>query len=644
MNIFILCAGKGSRFESIYPKPLNLINGKPMIYYTIKSLNLQLVNNYNLYMIYNKKLEECNFQEILINMFPKINFNFILIDYFTRGASESAYIGIKNVYNKINDNNIIIIDNDTIYPDETYEYLNKVYNNNFIFTNFNIEKDELYSYVDINSDNHIINIKEKHKISDLICIGCYGFKNKQIFCDIFETILNENQKINNEFYMSLIYDYLLKNKSVIENITINKTTSLGTPRQLINNKIPNLEKLRYVFDLDNTLVTYPTINKDYTSVKPINKMINLLKKLKNDGHTIIIYTARRMATHHYNIGAVIKDIAKITLETLDKFNIPYDELIFGKPLGDIYIDDRAYNPYDERIYKLIGEYQLINDDIDNKIVNNKYNDIKCIDDRIIKRVDKNIGQGEIYFYENLNLLGECKKHFVKYYGYILGDELEIHIEKINGIPISYLYINQTFSIKLFEKLLNSIKEIHSISDKNQLNIDEYKNNYLLKIQKRFENKEIYNFEDADLLYKTLINKLNDYFNRIEKNIVSIIHGDFWFSNILISYKDEYKFIDMKGLINNSKSISGDKIYDYAKILQSLIGFDSILYDKEINNEYNKIFIDYLKEWLKINDPNIIFNDVQNICALLIFGSFHAYENMENQKKNNIIMLIRNLIN
>ena len=46
MNIFILCAGKGTRFESIYPKPLNLINGKPMIYHTIKSLNLEKVQDY----------------------------------------------------------------------------------------------------------------------------------------------------------------------------------------------------------------------------------------------------------------------------------------------------------------------------------------------------------------------------------------------------------------------------------------------------------------------------------------------------------------------------------------------------------------------------------------------------------------------
>ena len=161
MNIFILCAGKGTRFDSIYPKPLNLINGKPMIYHTIKSLNLEKVNNYNLYVIYNKKLEGCNFKEILINMFPTYKFNFILIDYFTRGASESAFIGLQCIYNELNNDNIIFIDNDTIYPDETYEYLNKKYDSNFIFTNFNNEKDPIYSYVLINNDDYIIEIKEK---------------------------------------------------------------------------------------------------------------------------------------------------------------------------------------------------------------------------------------------------------------------------------------------------------------------------------------------------------------------------------------------------------------------------------------------------------------------------------------------------
>jgi len=659
MNIFILCAGKGSRFDSIYPKPLNLIYGKPMIYHTIKSLNLHKVHEYNLYIIYNKRLESCNFKEILTNMFPHLVFNFILIDYFTRGASESAYIGLQTVFAELNNNNILFIDNDTIYPEETYIYLNKNYESNFIFTNFNNEKDPIYSYVSVNKDNYIENIKEKQKISDLICIGCYGFKNKDEFKNIFKLVLEKNQKSNNEFYMSLMYEFLLSTtytlKQDVLNITINKTISLGTPKQLIEDKdastqIITSNKLRYVFDLDNTLVTYPVIPKDYSTVKPIDKMINLVRKLKDDGHTIIIYTARRMQTHGHNIGSVIRDIGKITFATLDKFEIPYDELIFGKPLGDIYIDDRAYNPYDDRIYKLLGEYQLINDDIDNKLDNNKYNKIKCIDERIIKRVNKNIGRGELYFYENLKGIEDLeniKKLFVSYYGYNMSsvDSIDLNLEKINGIPVSYLYINKTYSLKLFKDLLGNLKKIHSIILDNLLNIDEYKLNYQIKLKKRFEDKLIYDFEEANQLYEVIKERLSEYLNdeKFKKNICSVIHGDFWFSNILLTYKDEYKFIDMKGLINDSEAISGDKTYDYAKLLQSLYGFDSILYDKEIDYKYNNVFIEYFKEWLLENDPDIDFINIATITATLIFGVFHAYTDLESNKKNKIVKIIKELL-
>ena len=124
--------------------------------------------------------------------------------------------------------------------------------------------------------------------------------------------------------------------------------------------------MRICFDLDNTLVTYPTIPNDYSSVKPIMKNINLLKNLKKDGHEIIIFTARRMLTHNHNVGKVMKDIALVTFETLNKFNIEYDEILFGKPIADIYIDDRAYNPYFNNI-EMFGIFNNNESFIPNKI-------------------------------------------------------------------------------------------------------------------------------------------------------------------------------------------------------------------------------------------------------------------------------------
>jgi thiamine kinase-like enzyme len=204
-------------------------------------------------------------------------------------------------------------------------------------------------------------------------------------------------------------------------------------------------------------------------------------------------------------------------------------------------------------------------------------------------------------------------------------------------------MNKTYSVKLFDELLNNINMFHEIKLNNKLDLDEYKSNYILKIKKRFENKQIYNFENADYLYEKIITRLNTYLNskNFEDNIVSVIHGDMWFSNILLTYRDEYKFIDMKGIIHKTKSISGDRLYDYAKILQSLVGFDAVLYDKEIDAAYNLIFVNHYKKWLQQQDVSP--RDVKTVCALLMFGVFHAYENMAEEKKLKIVKMIEILL-
>lgn len=128
---------------------------------------------------------------------------------------------------------------------------------------------------------------------------------------------------------------MIKNNNIFFNITISKKNyiCLGTLLQMkifINNNPVNnvnykkqIDNKRFCFDLDGTLVSYPIIKNDYTSVKPMIKTIEYLKYLKGMGHYIIIYTARRMKTHNGNIGLIIKDVKKITINTLEKYEIPY---------------------------------------------------------------------------------------------------------------------------------------------------------------------------------------------------------------------------------------------------------------------------------------------------------------------------------
>lgn len=99
--------------------------------------------------------------------------------------------------------------------------------------------------------------------------------------------------------------------------------------------------MRIVIDLDGTICPIRESNQSYSELVPLKNAVEKINELKSEGHYIIISTARNMATCESNVGKVLKNVGKITLEWLDKYNIPYDEIFFGKQNADVYIDDRA---------------------------------------------------------------------------------------------------------------------------------------------------------------------------------------------------------------------------------------------------------------------------------------------------------------
>src|SRR5688572_27025368 len=100
--------------------------------------------------------------------------------------------------------------------------------------------------------------------------------------------------------------------------------------------------LRIVIDLDGTICPIKSGNEQYEDLIPMEGAVEKMKQLKREGHYIIIQTARNMATQQGNLGKVMQNIGKITLDWLAKYDIPYDEIYFGKPNAHLYIDDRAF--------------------------------------------------------------------------------------------------------------------------------------------------------------------------------------------------------------------------------------------------------------------------------------------------------------
>ena len=96
-----------------------------------------------------------------------------------------------------------------------------------------------------------------------------------------------------------------------------------------------------IYDLDGTLCTKRKSGETYKDVQPIQSMVDQLNKFYDEGHTIIINTARNMATQNNDVGKVMQNIGELTLRWLREHNIRYHSIVFGKPYGMCYCDDRS---------------------------------------------------------------------------------------------------------------------------------------------------------------------------------------------------------------------------------------------------------------------------------------------------------------
>lgn len=99
--------------------------------------------------------------------------------------------------------------------------------------------------------------------------------------------------------------------------------------------------MRVAIDLDGTLCTLRQPGQSYADVEPLPGAADRLRQLRGAGHTVIILTARHMATCEGNVGRVMQRVGKITLDWLERHGFEYDEIHFGKPNAEVYIDDRA---------------------------------------------------------------------------------------------------------------------------------------------------------------------------------------------------------------------------------------------------------------------------------------------------------------
>lgn len=105
--------------------------------------------------------------------------------------------------------------------------------------------------------------------------------------------------------------------------------------------------ITFIFDVDGTLCPIKREEERYEDLVPYPQMLEKLRFYHSQGAKIIIFTSRNMNSYNGNLGMINAHTAKTLLEWLERWDIPYDELFYGKPWPGhkgFYVDDRTIRP------------------------------------------------------------------------------------------------------------------------------------------------------------------------------------------------------------------------------------------------------------------------------------------------------------
>eukprot|EP00618_Florenciella_parvula_P032161 CAMPEP_0119527804 /NCGR_PEP_ID=MMETSP1344-20130328/42137_1 /TAXON_ID=236787 /ORGANISM="Florenciella parvula, Strain CCMP2471" /LENGTH=365 /DNA_ID=CAMNT_0007567057 /DNA_START=215 /DNA_END=1309 /DNA_ORIENTATION=+ len=287
--------------------------------------------------------------------FPNFDIRVVHLLFDTVGPVESVFVALQAMEESHMHRRTISLDCNTLYFSNVLDAFRKVkdgYGASFYFMQ-DEEGPATYSYISLNRRGLITDVREKVLISRLANTGAYGFPSAQKMLDTCEHVLdgvNQDSPLGT-LYLSNAIRTLISEGVDFMGVHVPSFACLASQQQLDDflyhvkeGTAPLIAKrIRFCFDLDNTLVTLPKVPGDYASVEPIPRNVELVRQLHAAGHHIIIQTSRGMRDHAGNLGQVMRDVGRLTFSSLHDFDIPYDELLFGKPEADVYVGHRAVN-------------------------------------------------------------------------------------------------------------------------------------------------------------------------------------------------------------------------------------------------------------------------------------------------------------
>ncbi|PRQ70844.1 Nucleotide-diphospho-sugar transferase [Rhodotorula toruloides] len=630
LSVVIPIGGVGSRFAKEgyrFPKPLINIAGRAMLFWIID--RLELTENDSLFIAISDMVnDEFHLDSQLRREYPHLNVKLIPLRFDTRGAAETLFIVAQSMTDDELQRRTVSLDCDTIYFPEA-RLLSRIrtlpphHGATVVFDDAG--DPPVFSYVETDSRNRIVDIKEKIAISRHANTGAYvfpdGFSLRQR-CAAFLDQPLKSLALGEYYTSSLIADMIGAGFTFVALPIPNSSFAcVGTPPQLneflktisqkqdlvkpFSSLTQATQRRRFCWDLDS-LVTPPCVFGDYRTVKPIRRNIELVRQLHAAGHCIIISTSRGMQQHDGNVNAAVADNAAVTLATLAKLEIPYDEIQFGKPYAHCYVDSRAVNSLLDT-QKEIGWYAASGasrwsgkGSTGGMLVPRSFNAVQVIENAVVKSSTSEAILGEIYFFSRIPT--DIKDVFpaINTLNFVPSTQsFSLTMQRVHGVTFSHLLVGRALTVGRLEKFLAALSRIHSsngivddhisvppslaarlnaLGESPNRNVDIYAN-YAAKVSERYKAfLPVYQDlgDDHEAIASRLLAFLQDFEADDRAQASHVIHGDPVFSNALFTKDNTVVFIDVRGRQGDVLTLRGDALYDLAKVYQSLQGYDFAL--------------------------------------------------------------------
>ncbi len=236
LHIIMPMAGEGSRFLKegwSTPKPLIKLQGKTLFQRAIDSVLIHGISMKYSFIVRQEHIDIYQIDEQIKKMLPQANVFSVLKT--TRGAVETCLVAESAIDDK---DAIVVMDCDLEFRSKRYSQLiqqavsvseDKAFGGALVSFE---STDPRYSYAEVDDNMKVIRTAEKETISNHALCGAYFFASGRTFKRIAHQLLEDGTHGKAEFYVSLLFNYMLAEGKDVYLANMEEYYSYGTPEEL----------------------------------------------------------------------------------------------------------------------------------------------------------------------------------------------------------------------------------------------------------------------------------------------------------------------------------------------------------------------------------------------------------------------------